>query len=125
MSPVGAWKTVDDKTQAVRSIVRIAESGGQLVGRIEKRFDKIALPTDVCNLCTDDRKNVLIDGIEVIRGVKPTHDGSFHYEGGQVLDPENGKSYRLRLTPLEGGKKLEVRGYVGPFFRSQIWLRAE
>jgi hypothetical protein len=50
-------------------------------------------------------------------------DGAEYYEGGQILDPEEGKLYRLRLTPIEGGKKLQVRGYLGPFWRTQVWER--
>jgi uncharacterized protein (DUF2147 family) len=125
MTPVGAWKTVDDRTQAVRSLVRITQVGGALVGRIERRFDSNASPQDVCKTCTDDRRNAPIDGLEIIRGVNAAHDGDFRWDGGKVLDPESGKVYRLRLTPLDGGKKLEVRGYIGPFFRSQVWVRAE
>ena len=49
--------------------------------------------------------------------------GAEYYEGGQILDPEEGKLYRLRLTPIEGGKKLQVRGYLGPFWRTQVWER--
>ena len=49
------------------------------------------------------------------------------WEGGKILDPENGKEYRLRLTPIDGGKKLEVRGYIGDAVlgRTQTWVRVE
>ena len=44
-------------------------------------------------------------------------------EGGRILDPENGKEYRLTLQPTDGGARLRVRGYLGPFFRTQTWVR--
>ena len=49
------------------------------------------------------------------------------WEDGKILDPENGKNYSLRLTPIDGGKKLEVRGYFGaPLLgRTQTWIRVE
>jgi uncharacterized protein (DUF2147 family) len=53
-------------------------------------------------------------------------DGS-DYNGGEILDPDNGKIYRSKITLIDGGKKLSVRGYIGvPMFgRSQVWLRQE
>ena len=47
------------------------------------------------------------------------------WEGGKILDPENGRNYTLRMTPVEGGKKLEVRGSFGPFGRTQTWVRVQ
>ena len=52
-------------------------------------------------------------------------DGKDVWEGGKILDPENGRNYTLRLTPIEGGKKLEVRGSIGPFGRTQTWIRVQ
>ena len=61
---------------------------------------------------------------KIIRGAKADAKAE-HWEGGEILDPANGKVYKLRLKPLDGGKKLEVRGFIGPFFRNQQWIRAE
>jgi uncharacterized protein (DUF2147 family) len=121
-TPVGLWKSIDDKTGKERSLVRISESGGTLSGRIEKRLDANAKPDDKCDKCTDDRKDKPIQGLEIIRGAKA--DGEV-WTGGQILDPEEGKLYRLRLKTEDGGKKLEVRGYLGPFYRNQHWIRVE
>ena len=121
-TPVGLWKSIDDKTGKESSLVRISESGGVLSGRIEKRLDANAKPDDKCDKCTDDRKDKPIQGLEIIRGAKA--DGEV-WTGGQILDPEEGKLYRLRLKTEDGGKKLEVRGYLGPFYRNQHWIRVE
>ena len=63
-------------------------------------------------------------GLEIIRGAKKV-EGKDVWEGGKILDPDNGKEYTLRLTPIEGGKKLEVRGYIAFFYRNQTWVRVQ
>jgi uncharacterized protein (DUF2147 family) len=124
-SPAGLWKSIDDKTGKERSLIRISESGGIYTGKIEKRLDEDAKPTDVCDKCTDDRKDKPILGLVLIRNVKASASDKEVFDGGDITDPENGKVYKVRLKPLEAGKKLEVRGYVGPFYRNQTWLRVE
>ena len=76
----------------------------------------------MCDECSDDRKGKPLLGLEIIRGAKKAADKNV-WEDGKILDPENGKDYTLRLTPIEGGKKLEVRGSIGPFGRTQTWVR--
>ena len=122
MTPVGLWRSVDDKTGEAKAEIRIADNGGALSGRIEKSLKKDAQPT--CTECSDDRKNQPIAGLEIIRGGKQT-EGKDLWEGGKILDPENGKEYRASLTPIEGGKRLEGRGYLGPFWRTQTWVRVQ
>ena len=122
MSPVGLWRNVDDKTGEANAEIRFVEADGALNGRIEKRLLKDAKPDDVCDKCSDDRKGAPLLGLEIIRGAKKA-EGKEVWEGGRILDPENGRNYSLRLTPVDGGKKLEVRGAIGPFGRTQTWTR--
>ncbi|MDP2450399.1 MAG: DUF2147 domain-containing protein [Polaromonas sp.] len=122
MTPVGLWRNVDDKTGEAKAEIRIVESAGVLSGRIAARLGKDVKPDDVCDPCSDDRKDKPILGLEIIRGAKKA-EGKEVWEGGKILDPENGRNYTLRLTPAEGGKKLEVRGSFGPFGRTQTWVR--
>jgi uncharacterized protein (DUF2147 family) len=124
MSPVGLWRSVDDKTGETKAEIRIAESAGGLQGRIEKTLAKDAQANAVCDECTDDRKGKPITGLDIIRGGKKA-EGKDVWEGGKILDPENGKEYRSSLTPIEGGQKLQVRGYLGPFWRTQTWNRVQ
>ena len=122
-TPVGVWKTIDDATGKEKSLVRITESGGVLTGKIEKTMD--ASKADAkCDECTDSRKGQPVVGMTIIRNVKKA---DAMWEGGDILDPNNGKIYRVRLTPSEDNKKLEVRGYVGmPLLgRTQTWVRVE
>jgi len=122
MTPVGTWHTVDEKTKEPKSEIQITEASGALSGKVTKLLRKDAKQDAVCDECTDDRKGKPMLGLEIIRGAKKA-DGKDIWEDGKILDPENGKSYSLKMTPIEGGKKLEVRGSIGPFGRTQTWVR--
>ena len=124
-TPVGLWKTIDDDTGKEKSLVRISESGGVLTGRIEKLLDPATKPDAVCEKCTDERKNQPLVGLTIIENAKRDAGDAAVWTGGEITDPNNGKSYRLRLKPTEAGKTLEVRGYIGPFYRNQTWIRVE
>ena len=122
-TPAGLWKTIDDETKQEKSYVRITEAGGVLSGKIEKIVD----PTkqdEKCDKCTDARKDQPKLGMTIVEGVKK-NAAEPYWDGGTILDPNNGKTYKLRLTPKDGGKLLEVRGFLGPFYRNQTWIRIE
>ena len=124
-TPVGLWKTIDDETTAEKSQVRITESGGVLTGKVEKVADA-SKQDALCDLCSDERKGQKVLGMTILRGARPDADKAL-WEGGDVLDPNNGKVYKLRLKPIDGGKKLEVRGFIGMALlgRTQTWIRIE
>jgi uncharacterized protein (DUF2147 family) len=124
MSPVGLWRTFDEKSGEPKSEVRISDSGGVLSGKVEKLLRKGADPQAVCDRCSDDRKGQPLVGLEIIRGAKQAQ-GKAVWEDGKILDPENGSSYSLKLTPADNGNKLDVRGSIGPFGRTQTWSRVE
>lgn len=124
-SPAGLWKTIDDASGKPSALIRITENGGVLQGKIEKLFrtpEEDQNPK--CVQCTDARKDQPIVGMTILNGLKKDGD---EYNGGEILDPKNGKVYKSKLTVRDGGKKLEVRGYIGmPMLgRSQMWLRQE
>lgn len=124
-SPVGLWKTFDDDSGAAKSLVRIRDNQGILEGRIEKLLDPGDPPAARCDQCTDERRNQPVLGLLIIRHARQGDGG--RWEGGDILDPEDGKVYRLRLTPTPDGRRLEVRGYIGtPLLgRTQTWQRVE
>lgn len=124
MTPVGTWRSIDDETRQPKAQIVVSDNGGVLTGRIEKLLRPGADPNAVCDRCTDDRKDKPMVGLEIIRGAKKA-EGKDVWEGGRILDPEKGSTYSLRLTPIEGGSKLEVRGSIGPFGRTQTWVRAQ
>jgi len=124
-TPVGLWKTIDDETKAEKSLVRVTESAGTLTGRIERLLDPSKQDAK-CDKCSDARKDQPVSGMTIITGVRASDDKSL-WEGGEILDPNNGKTYKVRMKPVDGGKKLEVRGYIGaPMLgRTQTWIRVE
>ena len=125
-TPAGLWKTIDDDGKTEKSLVRIVNNGGVYSGKVEKIFDE-SKAKEVCAKCDDERKDKPIVGMTIIWEIKQDPEEPGLFNGGQILDPAKGSSYKLRLKPIEGGKKLEVRGYIGsPMFgRTQTWVRAE
>ena len=124
-TPVGLWKTIDDETKAEKSHVRISEADGVLSGRIEKLLDPKKQDSK-CDKCTDSRKDQPVLGMTILEGVKKDGEDN-SWSGGTILDPNNGKVYKVRMSPKDGGKALDVRGYIGmPLLgRTQTWLRVE
>ena len=126
MTPVGSWHSIDDKTGEIKSLVVITESNGVLSGHVDKLLRKDADQKAVCDKCTDDRKDKPMLGLEIIRAAKKA-EGKDIWEGGNIVDPDNGTVYKLKLTPIDGGKKLEVRGFIGFALlgRTQTWVRVQ
>lgn len=124
-SPIGLWKNIDDVSGKPKALIRITESNGTLQGQIEKLF---RAPNEEqnprCDKCEGARKDQPVVGLVIMSGLKK--DGS-EYNGGEILDPDNGKVYKSKLSLSDGGKKLNVRGYIGiPMLgRSQTWVRQE
>ena len=125
-TPAGLWKTIDDHTGKERSLIRITDKGGVFSGTIEKGLDPDRQKT-TCDACTDERKDQPLLGMTVIRNVKKSERDADLWDGGDILDPDNGKVYKVRLKPVDDGRKLEVRGYIGaPLLgRTQTWIRIE
>jgi uncharacterized protein (DUF2147 family) len=122
-TPAGLWRTIDDETKQEKSLVRIVDSGGVLSGKVEKIADP-AKQDSTCDKCDGALKDKPVLGMTILEGVRRNADAG-HWDGGTILDPNNGKVYRVRLTPKDGGRHLEVRGYLGPFYRNQTWIRVE
>jgi uncharacterized protein (DUF2147 family) len=120
-SPLGLWKTFDDKTGKPRALVRIYLQDGRYFGRIEQSFTPGA-ETRVCSVCTDERKNQPILGLLIIRNMALREAD---YGGGDILDPESGSVYRCKFHLEKDGTVLVVRGFIGLslFGRSQSWQR--
>ena len=124
-TPAGLWKTIDDETKAEKSLIRISDNGGVFTGKVEKILsDK---PDAKCIECSDERKDQPVQGMTILRQVKADPEDKGTWQGGDILDPNNGKVYKVRLKTADAGKKLEVRGYIGtPMLgRTQTWLRVE
>lgn len=121
-SCVGRWVTIDDKTNQKKSVVELYKEDGKLYGKIIYLFPREGREPDAkCTKCTDDRKNKPLVGLQIVRSLK--WSGS-EWEGGTIVDPENGKIYKVSmwLNPYNSDI-LNVRGYVGVFYRTQVWMR--
>ena len=122
-SPVGAWTTIDDKTQKPKSVVEIYEArDGTLSGRVNEILQSERGPNPMCDKCTGANKNKPVKGMVMLWGVKKKGGG---WEGGKILDPATGKIYSVKMTPIDGGKKIEVRGFMGFSLlgKTQVWIR--
>jgi uncharacterized protein (DUF2147 family) len=126
MTPVGLWKTVSDKDGTPQSEVRIADNGGVLSATLVKVYRPTFKGDEVCVECKDDRKDKPIIGLELMRGLKKT-DGKDVWEGGTIVEPDSGTVYKAKVVPIEGGAKLEMRGFVGFALlgRTQTWIRIQ
>ncbi len=121
---VGNWKTIDDKTNQPKSIIRIELVDQKLQGTVVKIFTALGdRPDPVCEQCKDHRKDKPVIGMTIMSGLKKT--SSTLWEGGEILDPNNGSIYKVKLNLDAEAKLLSVRGYVGvPMVgRTQTWIR--
>jgi uncharacterized protein (DUF2147 family) len=124
-TPVGLWKTVSDKNGEAESLVRITESSGELRGHVQKIFSPPASTSNpLCEECKGELKDKPIVGMEILKGLR--RKGS-EFTAGEILDPDEGKTYKCTIRLIDGGSKLEVRGYIGIslFGRTETWLRIE
>jgi uncharacterized protein (DUF2147 family) len=122
-TPLGRWRSIDDATGKAKAVIEIAETGnGTLSAKIVQILDTKDGPNPLCDDCTGARHNKPILGMTIAWDLKAQGKA---WAGGRILDPENGKEYSVKMTPIAGGRKLEVRGFLGVALlgRTQVWLR--
>jgi uncharacterized protein (DUF2147 family) len=129
-TPVGTWKQVDDVSGKVTSILQITDNQGKLEAKVLKVLNMT--PAQIardgehprCTKCDGDRHDQPIEGMTIMWGV--SKDGDV-WDGGHILDPKSGKTYKVKLTLKDDGQKLDVHGYIGfsLFGRSQTWIRQD
>ena len=124
-SPVGLWETVSDRLGKPDGRVRIVEVAGELRGTVIQVYSPPnERPDPVCEKCEGALKDKPVVGLTILTGVRRAGDG---YGAGEILDPNNGKTYRCHVELRDGGRTLAVRGYIGIslFGRTQLWTRLE
>jgi uncharacterized protein (DUF2147 family) len=127
LSPLGRWHTISDSDGKPRGVVEIVEQQGTLEGRIVGTLRPDESLERVCEVCPGSRKGQKLLGMQILTGVKPEAGASPpSWSGGEILDPDNGNVYRVRLELEDGGRTLKVRGYLGISLlgRTQRWRRA-
>lgn len=120
---VGKWKTIDDENGKAKSIVEISQVGDHFEGKIIQLFrEPNQVQNPVCDKCTDNRKGMPLVGLTILTNLKKR---SSDWGDGEILDPNNGKTYDVKMELLDQGTKLKVRGFIGIslFGRTQTWLQ--
>ena len=127
-TPVGTWKTIDDDSGQAKSIVQITDNNGELQAHIMKLLNRT--PEDIardgtvalCKSCDGELKDKPVEGMKIMWGV---HKDDDIWDGGKIVNPKDGKIYKVKLTMLDGGQKLKVRGYIGFSWvgKTQEWVR--
>ena len=116
------WKTIDDATGKPKAIVKFTE---QKNGTLSATIQSIVTPGEenACTKCEGTYKNKSLKGVTIVHNLKNV--GGTSYEGGSILDPKNGKTYKLKGELA--GNKLNLRGYIGvsALGRNQTWIRAQ
>lgn len=122
-TPLGRWRSIDDATGKPKAVIEIADAGnGTLSARIVRILDLKDGPNPLCDHCKGQRHDRPMVGMVIAWGLKA---GDGVWEGGRIIDPENGKEYAVKMTPVDGGRRLEVRGFLGIALlgRTQVWQR--
>lgn len=121
-TPVGFWNTISDVDGRPTAVVEIQENNGEYIGIVRALLVPADPSDSVCGKCPGAQKGQRIIGMQILNRMRPDGD---EWGGGEVLDPETGKTYRARMKLIDGGQKLVLRGYIGvPLFgRSQTWIR--
>ncbi|WP_445116867.1 DUF2147 domain-containing protein [Acinetobacter sp. WZC-1] len=115
------WKTIDDKTKQPKAVVKFTE---QKNGTLSASIQNVLTPGEEssCGKCEGPYHNKSLKGVTIVTGLK--NIGGQSYDGGTILDPKNGKSYKLKGELA--GNQLKLRGYIGvsALGRNQTWIRA-
>ena len=122
-TPVGRWLTINDTTQEPTAVVEIVDTPQGLSGRVVSLYPKPGQnPAPLCHECSGEHKDQPVIGMEILWGL---HQDGDEWNGGQIFDPDGGKTYRCKMHVTDGGAKLDVRGYIGFSLlgRTQVWVR--
>ena len=120
-SPIGKWKTLDDKSGKAMTITEVYQAkNGTLAAKIT---ENLGLPA-TCDECSGNYKGKPFVGIVTLWNLKANKDGS--WGGGNGYKPSEDRNFTAKSMKLiDGGKKLEVKGCVAFFCRTATWVRAD
>ncbi len=121
---LGDWTVVDEGSGEAQAVVRIAQVGAGVEGRIVRVLPtrQYPRPTFDCSDCRGEHQGADLRQIRLIRDMRWNGE---RFDGGRILDPKADRLYRASLT-LDGPTRLRVRGYLGvrALGRTQVWTRA-
>lgn len=116
----GKWKAVNHTTGNAKSVVEIYQVNDVVYGKVVEIFDPKERDL-LCVECTGENYNKPILDLVIIKDM--VKDGKY-YKHGKVVDPQTGKIYKLKLG-ITDDDKLFVRGYIGFFYTTQYWEKAD
>ena len=116
------WKTIDDKTKAAKALVKFTE---QKNGTLSASIQQVLTlgEENACSKCEGQYKNKSLKGLTIVHGLKNV--GQNKYDGGSIIDPNSGRTYKLKATL--NGNTLDMRGFFGvsALGRTQTWQRVK
>lgn len=115
------WQSIDDKTGEKKAVIQFSGTSS-VSGKIIRVNDR-SKANEVCDKCPGSLRGKKIEGLRIISGLKP--QGNNVWDGGKLIDPESGRTYKGKVTMSSNGQTLKLRGYVGvaALGRSQTWKR--
>jgi uncharacterized protein (DUF2147 family) len=122
LTTVGLWNAIDDDGKMEKSLVRIVDSVGMFTGPVEKWMDP-AKRDNKCEVHSDERNDKPVLGMTILRNARQDADDITIWTGVKILDTNNGKTYKTRLKLVNGSKTMELRGYTGFLYRTQVCQR--
>ena len=119
-SPVGKWKTLDDKTGKVMTVTEIYQAkNGSLAAKIVENVGLAA----TCADCSGEHKGKPMVGMVTLWNLKPNKDGGWSGDGYKPSEDRKFTAKSVKL--IDGGNKLEVKGCVAFICRTATWVRAD
>jgi uncharacterized protein (DUF2147 family) len=118
----GVWYN-SAKSGKIEIIEQDNEYTGKIIWIDEPLSEETGKPkVDESNPKKENQNNPII-GLPVLKNF--VYEGESKYTGGTVYDPENGKTYKCKMTLIDDNN-LDVRGYLGFSFigRTENWTRA-
>ena len=118
-SPLGKWKTLDDKTGKAMTITEVyMTKNGTMAAKI---VENLGLPA-TCAECSGEYKGKPTVGIVTLWNLKEKNGV---WGGGEGYKPSEDTKFKVKSIKLvDGGKKLEVTGCKAIFCRTATWVRA-
>lgn len=123
----GLWQEYDDQTGKVEALIRIERAADDTYeGKIEKLIPETpANPGKLCTACKGGLHDKPLLGLRILSGMKRKDD--LNFEGGEIVDPDDGKVYKCLIRLSEDGDTIKVTGYIGFTWlaQSETWRRAK
>jgi hypothetical protein len=129
----GFYQTIDDETNKPKSIVALykytaiddGEEDEYLGGRIIALYGEDGKISETINapvkIATEVKNTPKMAGLDIIWEMEFDDDDN-EYDDGNIMDPKSGKVYSsVMWKDSETPNKLQVRGKIGPFGRTQTW----